>query len=259
MLSICIVTHNHESFIGGCLESIIKYIDISNYEIIVVDDHSSDRTVEMILPFLKTNNVKLFNNDKSNSLSFNNNFAASQARGKYLLFMNPDIYFTSETKIEPLINYLEQNQDVGAISALLRYENGQIQESFRRFQTFKEFVLRGILGKFDVMYFKKFFPLIEKGESFSVDWILGAFLLTSKNIFNRLNGFDERYRLYYEDVDFCYRLKRMRKKIIVYPKTYVIHKYHRVSASSIFNKYKYFHIKSFLQFKLKQFLDKFWV
>ena len=256
-LSICIVTHNHENTIFQCINSIYLNINIKDYEIIIIDDNSTDQTINKISKFSEKENLKVFSNDRSKSLSYNNNFAAKKSSGTFLLFLNPDIIFTEETDIAAMLNYISKHPDVGSLSCLLKYENGKIQESFRRFQTFSDFFLRGLFGKVNQKYYNSFSPLIRIKQPFEVDWLLGAFLILERKFFFEIGGFDLRYRLYYEDVDLGYKIIKNGKKNVVYPACSAIHKYHRSSALAVLNKYKFFHIISFFKFKLKMLLGQF--
>lgn len=255
-LSICIVTHNHEDSIETCVESIIRYINVQNYEIIIVDDNSNDNTLQKINKFKKYKNISFFYNNKSKSLSYNNNFAASKSKGEFILFLNPDIYFTKETDIKALMNLLQSNTDIGSIACLLKSKDGSIQESFRRFQTIGDFLQRGILGRVNEKYHNRILSYIKKNKPVSVDWLLGAFLMIRRELFFLLNGFDLRYRLYYEDVDLCYRIRKIGKKNILYPNTFVIHEYNRSSAGNLFSKYKFYHFFSFFKFRTIVFKQK---
>ncbi|MBT7392845.1 glycosyltransferase family 2 protein [archaeon] len=250
-ISICIVTHNHGSCISDCINSIYSHINISNFEIIIVDDNSVDNTIDMLNQFEKLNNFKYFINSKSKSLSHNNNFAASEGEGDIFLFLNPDIILTAESNILLLTNYLENNTDVGCLACLLKYPDNSIQESFRKFQSINDFITRGLTGKIVDDSIRIHRNHINNKMPFETDWLLGAFLMFPKSFFNLLGGFDLRYRLYYEDVDMGYRVKKQDKKNILHPGTFVIHNYNRSSASRIFTKYKFYHISSFLKFRIK--------
>ena len=104
LFSIVIVTYNSAEHIENCIHSIIQNIDIGNYEIIIVDNCSTDETVKIIK---KYNNVVLAVNSQNYGFATANNKGFKIARGEYVIVLNPDVNFTSETNVMKMLEYFK--------------------------------------------------------------------------------------------------------------------------------------------------------
>ena len=109
-LSIIILTFNVERVIKACLDSVFSYLK-KDWEVIVIDNNSTDKTVK-ILKQVQDDNFKLIITEENLGFAGGNNIAVQQAKGKYILFLNPDTIVEQNT-ISYCLNYLEDNLDVG--------------------------------------------------------------------------------------------------------------------------------------------------
>jgi len=219
-LSIIIVNYNTKNFLRRCLESLI-----SNYEIIVVDNNSSDGSPLMVTKEFPQ--VKLIKNKKNLGFAKANNLAIKKSSGRYILFLNPDTIVQKDT-IKTMIKFMEENPKVGASTCRVELTNGQLDQACHRgFPTaWNAFCYFSGLGKifpkskFFAGYSLTYLPLNKVHE---IDAGVGAFLIVRREAGEQVGWFDEDYFWYGEDLDFCYRLKQKGWKIMFVPTTKIIH------------------------------------
>jgi GT2 family glycosyltransferase len=214
-VSIVIVSYNSEDFIGKCITSVLKHLPIDG-EVIVLDNASTDETVKVLEKF--GSKIKLIKSKENLGFGRGNNRAVKEASGDYLFLLNPDTELKSNSFNE-LINFYETTENVGIMAPKLVLENGEIQESVKKSPSligaFKEYII-GVKNAY-----QQYAPTSK--EPIEVDMIYGAAWLIKKDLFNELYGFDERFFMYYEDADFCKRLRRKGFKIYYYPGVSIKH------------------------------------
>jgi len=252
LFSIVIVTYNSAAHIENCIHSIMKNIDISNYEIIIVDNCSTDETVNIIR---KYNNVVLTVNSQNYGFATANNKGFKIARGEYVIVLNPDVNFTSETNVMKMLEYFKETRDTGIIAPKLYYRNGDVQENARSFPNILVLLIRGL--KLENRFRRYKFYNKKVGNSNpeivkNVDWVIGAFFIIQRKLLVELNYFDPKYFMYYEDADLCLRAAKKGYRVIYYPFVSAIHDYMRESSKKYFSKLKFIHIQSVLRFYTKK-------
>ncbi|MHA1832263.1 MAG: glycosyltransferase family 2 protein [Candidatus Helarchaeota archaeon] len=238
-LSIIIVNYNTKLLLKDCLNSIKKILLDIKYEIFVVDNASSDGSVEMLEK--EFNDVNLIKNEKNVGFSRANNQAINNCSGKYILFLNSDTRIEDKNFVE-IIKYMESNPKVGAICPKLVYENGTTQHAvssfpnalmyFLRFygigKLFRSQKIRMIIAKYSGCFISKRFkamliPHKENNNIVKADKLSGACLILRKEVVSSVGTFDENFFLYVEDVDLCKRIKNAGWENIYFPKVEVIH------------------------------------
>jgi len=147
-----------------------------------------------------------------------------------------------------IFHAFENDSSLGIIGPEIKDSNGIVQESFRDFMTIKTFLKRQ-LNRF--VFNKKIQFEPHEGHKV-VDWIIGAFIITKRDVFVKLQGFDSKYFMYVEDLDFCKRAHKKGYKTIYDPRLKIEYNASRRSVSN-FNKYTFIHIKSVLRFFTKSF------
>lgn len=222
-LSIVIVNYNTHEYLEKCLYSILKYLRKINFEIIVVDNNSTDRSIEKLEE--KFVNVKFYFLNENKGFGAGCNYAAGKSSGKYLLFVNPDIEFTNDA-VSGLIRFMENNNTAGACSGLLLDENYNPAYNFNDFPDYS-WELKNAYGVGVEETISRLLsnPNITRPEKkpFEVDWFHGAFLLIRKSVYEMVKGFDEKIFLYYEDVDIQKKIKDAGYKIFCIPSESVRH------------------------------------
>lgn len=214
-LSIIVVTFNNQNHIKQCLKSIEEKISYE-HEVIIVDNSSSDKTINEINK--SKVKVKLIKNSENLGFSKANNIGVSNSKGDYLFFLNPDTEI-KDIHVGKILEYLNNDAEIGLIAPKLVLKNGKKQESITKLPTITRAVLEYWLGIKD--QFKQYSLDIDLPTE--VEAAYGAAWIIRKELFLKLGGFDERYFLYFEDLDFCRKLKDNNKKIIYYPDAVVVH------------------------------------
>lgn len=258
-LSIVILNYNQKNFLKVCLNGILKVQPKINYEIIVVDNASTDGSRKMLAGFkIKDSKLKIIFNKKNLGFGSGCNVGIKESKGKYILLLNPDIAVL-DNSIEKLIKYLEENKKVGIVGPQLLNPDKTIQKSCYRYPNWYIPILRRtFLAKFPwakkelEKYLMFGFNHQEKKE---VDWILGAALMLRKEMLKKIGLFDKKFFLYFEDIDLCRRANQANWKIVYYPESQMFHYHQRESAKfgifSIFSRYTRIHISSAIKYFLK--------
>jgi len=218
-LSIITVTWNSKEKIGGQIESVQKGAINLDWEEIIVDNDSTDDTVDPI----KQNypQIKLIANDQNLGFAGGNNQGFKQAQGDFILFLNPDMQ-VEEGSLKKILDWLKNRQEVGLVGCKLVNEKGEYNKESgpRRFPTVLNqlaiiFKLHKIFpGLLDSYLMKGFNPSQEQ----EVDSVRGSFMLIRREILQKLGwGFDPRYFIWFEDVDLCKEIKKMGLKVMYTP------------------------------------------
>lgn len=220
-LSIIIISYNTKLITEGCIKSIYRSLNSSklSYEIIVVDNASSDGSQEMLKAYKQNYvNFALAVNHENIGFAKANNQAARVAKGKYILFLNSDI-IVLEQAILKLYKFYQQNENViNFLGGKLLNKNNTNQPScgpfYNLFVVFAALFLRG-----DYWGLTRYSPNQVK----QVDWISGACILTKKRLFNHLIGFDEKIFMYMDEIDLLYRAKKEGLRVFFYPQAKFVH------------------------------------
>lgn len=234
-LSIIIVSYNTKKLLEECLES-IEGKEEDNPEIIVVDNASSDNSAEFIKQ--KYKNIRLLENKENLGFSKANNQGIKIAKGEYILLLNSDT-LTNEKSLESLIDFAKKHADAGVIGARLLNDDKSVQPSVFHlpsiFGAFKEYWLN-IQGSFE-----KYIP--KGNEPVEVEAVVGAVMLIPKKVIEKVGLLDEKYFMYFEDLDYCRRVKRAGYKIYYLPEAKIIH-HHGSSGKELGNKINQWLIES---------------
>ncbi|MBI4272288.1 glycosyltransferase [Candidatus Uhrbacteria bacterium] len=208
-LSIIIVSWNVNALLERCVQSIQEKVpQESAHEIIVIDNASYDGTSDMVRASLR--GVKLIANKENRGFAAACNQGIRESRGEYVVFLNPDTELQKKT-FEPLIDFLDTHQDVGIVGPRIMGGDGKVQHSVRGFPT--PFVSLLIFLKLDRVL--KFLPPVRKyycldfeyARTQEVDQPMGACLMIRKKVLDTIGMFDERFFLWFEEVDLCRRVR----------------------------------------------------
>ena len=253
MISIIIVNYNTYECTNKCIDSIVTSNDLSIInEIIIVDNNSKNNSYQS--PNVKIKNFQL---DKNYGYSKALNFGIEQASGKYILTINPDVIVNTDT-IKNIFKYYLDNHKIGVIGCKVLNVNLTFQLSSRRRFPYIKYILPYIL-KFQYFGFKNLYNYsdISEHQISTVDSVSGSFMLFSRDIYNIVGKFDERFFLYFEDTDFCIRIKRNGYKVVYYPNSTIIHLKNKSITRKNYLFVKFHFYKSFFKFYVKYFNDYF--
>ncbi len=224
LLSIIIVTWNSEEFIKNCLQSIFNTKGSIELEVIVIDNGSQDETVKIVQEFEPL--VKPVLNQTNLGYARGNNQGIEIARGEYILLLNPDVEL-KEKCLQLMLDFMEKHTDIDGLGPQLLNLNGTIQPSCREFPDFSIllweisglsylFPESRIFGRWRMGYFDFQSPR-------EVDQPMGSCLLLSRKILERIGILDERFPIYFNDVDLCYRMKKNGGKLYFFPEAKAFH------------------------------------
>ena len=198
-ISVVIVNYNARYFLKNCLSSVLRSKGLSDLEIIVVDNNSTDDSCEMLKKDFPS--IKLIQNKQNTGFSKANNQGVAAARGAYILILNPDTVVSSRT-IQQVYEFSSKTADIGALGVQFIDGSGSfLPESKRNFPGPKVAALK-ILGFSKAYYAHQ----IEQGAIAQVDILTGAFMFIKKSVFEKVGGFDEDFFMYGEDIDLSYRI-----------------------------------------------------
>ena len=224
-LSVVIVNYNVEYFLEQCLNSVLKARQKNNIEIFVVDNNSSDGSVEMVKQ--KFPNVILIANKDNRGFSSANNQAIKIAKGRNILLLNPDTV-VEESTFNKVVGFMNSHDDCGGLGVRMVDGKGDfLPESKRGLPTplvafYKIFGLSSIFPKS-----KKFgayhLGYLDEFEINQIDVLSGAFLCVSKSALEKVGLLDETFFMYGEDIDFSYRITQEGFKNYYFPETTIIH------------------------------------
>lgn len=219
-LSIIVISYNTCPITVNCVNSIFNsFKNTKVFEVIVVDNNSNDKTVDELKKLQhKYPHIKIIENKDNIGFAKANNQALKYAQGEYLLFLNSDTLVLDDA-LEKMFNFYKDNRKtIGYLGGKLFNKDLTPQPSCGPFYSlpvvFAALFLRG-----DYWSLTRYSPNKVK----EVDWISGACIMTTKNEFNKINGFDENIFMYMDEIDLLYRAKKKGVKVFFYPKSKFIH------------------------------------
>ena len=231
-LSIIIVNYNSGAMTASCVESLLPQLTgrLIKSEIIVVDNASKDDSV----PFLRSDfpEITVIDNDQNLGFGSGVNQGLEAAKGEYCLVLNPDIVALPQS-LEQLVAYLDAHDDVGLAGGQLLYPNGQLQYSCFRFYTpwtvlaRRTWLGRTAAGRAEINRFlmKDF----DHRTPAPVEWLMGSCLLARTKAVDEVGGMDERFFMYFEDVDWARRFWEARWRVMYVPTAQFSH-FHQQSS-----------------------------
>jgi len=224
---IVIVNWNSGSQLKECIDSIQKAdkSQCSLEKIIVVDNASSDNSIALLSQNVQ--NLKIIQNDENLGFGKACNQGAFESKSEFILFLNPDM-LVYETTFLNLFEYIKMNAkaEEAIYGVQLLDEEKNIQKSCARFPTLWSFTVRSLgLNKLNSKVFKSYTMEDWKHENTqNVNQVIGAFFMVKREIFEKLNGFDERYFVYYEELDFSKRVHALGYKTLYVTESQAYHK-----------------------------------
>lgn len=222
-VSIIIVNWNTRELLQQCLQSIADETKIE-YEVFVVDNCSSDESAAMVRNNFPA--VRLIENESNRGFAAANNQAMHQAKGKYILLLNPDTKILNHA-IDKTAVFLDENPDVGLVACKLLNSDRTLQKSVGNFYSFWGTLLENrLLPQIlpDSLWLARTMPSFWDHEAQrDIDWARGAYLMAPKNIVEEIGLLDEQFFIYGEEIDWCWRIKQNDWRIVFLPTAKIIH------------------------------------
>lgn len=227
LLSAVVVTYNSAGDIGPCLQAVRAGKGVGETVIAVVDNASSDGTADVVAREFP--DIRMIRNEINvyYARACNQGARAAGSSAKYLLLLNPDVCLR-EDALNLLTGCLEQNADVAAVAPKLVWPDGKAQRSVRRFPTYSTLWCE-LLG------LSRLFPnhpgfsrwrmnLDNVRDAVDVDQPMASCLLIRRAVWDALGGFDERFPMFFNDVDLCYQIKQSEWRIVYLPQAMATHR-----------------------------------
>ncbi len=230
-LSIIIVNFNTKKLILDCIKSILFFPPRVGYEIVVIDNASSDDSVNALEKFKTSKRLgaklRIIKNEENLGFAKANNVGIKSAHGRYVLLLNSDTK-VKKNSVDNLYNFASTKSFAGVVGPKLLNGDGSVQSSIYHFPTavraIREFWLgeRGAYEKYK----------LEGDEPVAVDaLVMAAFLLTPR-VISEVGLLDERYFMYFEDLDYCRKVKSMGLKVYYLPNSEIVHLHGRSGGKS---------------------------
>lgn len=243
-LTISIISHNTSGLLRDCLNSVYKNIKDIKFEIIVVDNNSTDDSVEMIRKEFPQ--VTLIQNKENVGFAKANNQALSRSKGRFFLLLNSDTVLLPNS-LNEMVNFMDTHPKVGAVGCRLVFPDGTPQPYISKFLNLPSALWTVFLGFVNAKvlvrspkwkrFIAKYFGLIigktinlylsyylEDGKTVQeVDRVSGACMLVRHETIKDVGLLDENFFMYAEDSDWCFRMRQRSWKICVLPEVKVVH------------------------------------
>lgn len=225
-ISFVIVSLNTGEYLRNCLESLITSLDQSlQFEIIVVDNGSSDSTIEMLNKNFPQ--INLIKNETNLGYTKAMNMGLEISQGNYLVQLNPDVIIYPET-FQKILSYLNQNTDVGICTPKVINSDGTLQKQCHRSFARPWDVITYFLGLDRLFPNSRLFgryllTYLPEDAISDVDAVSGSCMIIRKEVIRDIGILDERFFAYQEDTDFCFRAKKKHWRVIYFPGAVVKH------------------------------------
>lgn len=227
-ISFIVVNWNTKDMTKGCLESIYNSLHEGPFEIILVDNASSDGSIDHLRAQFP--DVRIITNSSNLGFAKANNQGLAIAKGSYAFLVNSDVVMNADA-IDGVGSFLNSNKDIGVVGTRLIYgRDGKTQKyAFGYAPT-----LWRLFNQFSALfYLSRYIPLfkgitacsLEKGAPVPVDWVSGACLAVRMEAYKKVGGMDESYFFYVEDMEWCSRIKRAGWQVYFMPDLNVLHFY----------------------------------
>lgn len=223
-VSVIIVSYNTREILRECLTRVQQHRNETDLEVIVVDNASADGSADMVAADFPV--VRLIRSGKNLGFAGGNNPGFKIAKGRYFLLLNSDAYLLPGT-FGSTVHYMNEHPECGILGVRLVSPDGSMQPSARMLPSpwFKFLVMSGISSRFpgSRLLGGPDFPWWDHGETRAVGWVPGAFFLIRREVTEKIGYLDERYFMYFEEIDFCLQTQRSGWKVIFFPGASVIH------------------------------------
>ncbi|MCZ7527865.1 MAG: glycosyltransferase family 2 protein [Acidimicrobiia bacterium] len=225
-LSIVIVTYNSRRHIGACLESLGQALCRYRFEIVVVDNASSDGTPDLVRSV--SPDAVVVETGANLGFARANNRGIARTRGRHVLVLNPDTV-ADPGSLDHLVELLDTDESIGIVAPRLLNLDRSDQGTARSFPT----PAAALLGRRSPLtrlwpgnpWSRRYLIGREQPDSgvFPVDWVSGACLMIRRELADRTGGFDEAFFMYWEDADWCRRVKDGGHQVVCEPRSKVLH------------------------------------
>lgn len=255
-LSVVLISWNSERYVADCLDALVSATVGLEREVVWVDNGSTDRTREILEPYLSRENILLIPLTQNLGVARARNLGIQRSTGKMVLLLDVDTRITREA-LRAMIEYLTYHPDCGLCGCKLFDERGDVQMSCRRYPSLR-YKLYNVLERFtDANWVREsnrsqfYAERMAGNEPFEVEYLIGACQLIRRELFERIGLLDGRIFYGPEDADFCLRANEAGWKVCYLPNVSFLHAYQRMTGKRLFSRMSWIHIKSLFYFFFK--------
>jgi GT2 family glycosyltransferase len=251
-LSIIIISYNTRDELARCVNSIFENTHEISFEVIVVDNNSQDGSPDMIEK--EHPEIRLIKNQDNFGFARANNQAIDISQGHYIFMLNSDT-LVPPLSISRMVNFLDGNSNAGVVGAKMLNPDYTLQRTARRFPTPMAFFFgrKTLLTKiFPKNKYSRKYLMLETDyceEPYEVDWVSGGALMVKKEAINQVGVLDEIFFMYWEDAEFCFRMKEWGWKVFCLPSAPIIHYEGRSSNNEKLKLIMYFNKGAYLFYR----------
>ena len=230
-ITFVIVSYNTRDLLKSCIDSLAKHITDVKYEIIIVDNGSTDGSAEMVESCYA--DIHLIKNRDNRGFAKANNQAIVLAKGDFIVLLNSDTMVLDD-KISELVEFMKANPATGVLTCNILNPSGSLQRSGGRFPT-----LCSLWYFFSIDINFQIFPVIsnlkyrglEEDNICKPEWVSGCFFCFRKELVSKVGLLDDNFFMYYEDTEYCMRARRAGYEIVLYPYYRILHLHGKSSNS----------------------------
>lgn len=260
-LSVILITWNAERYVDPCLKSLLSAVDGLDYEILLVDNGSSDETRLRLDPFKTNKRLHFFAVDENLGVAKARNIGLRAAKGDRIWILDIDTVVNQEALIG-MLDYMRRSPECGICGCKLVHTSGEVQDSCRRFPFLRYKIVnvlsaysknhsfpKGWKNKLEELNRLQFYKEERlKNEPFEVDYLIGACQMIRREVVEKVGELDENIFYGPEDADYCLRTNRAGWKICYLPYVSFIHDYQRATNRNMFTGLGAKHLKALLYF-----------
>jgi len=235
-LSVVIVNHNHRPVIEKCFASLYALPDRASFDVTLIDNTPADGVAAWVAAHYPQ--VAIGRNAVRRGFAANANAGMrAPGRGRYALLLNPDVICLPGL-LDRLVEFMDHKQKAGIVAPQLFYEDGTRQSNCRRFPTPGTLALRALRADeiWKTPPVRRYLMEDEPVQAGNVDWVTGAVLVARRAAMEAVGLLDEGYFLYWEDMDWCYRMRRAGWGVFLVPEARAIHLHRREGVRRPFSR-----------------------
>ncbi len=222
MISIVIVTYNSLAVLPNCMEALERAQGAANFDVIVVDNASSDDTRDWLQSYVQIQGssfarILTIDLDENHGFAYANNRGLEQAHGEYFLLLNPDTE-VGPLAIQNVAQQMSRDTRIGVATCRLFLKDGKFDRACRRafptlWNSFTRLSGLSLLFPRSRLFAGYNLTFLDDSQCYEVDCVSGAFLMTTQAVYEQVGGLDEDFFMYGEDIDWCYRIKQQGYKV----------------------------------------------
>ncbi|MCX6765403.1 MAG: glycosyltransferase family 2 protein [Candidatus Moranbacteria bacterium] len=210
VLSFIIVNYQSEKYLENCISSIKEKVLSVDYEIIVVNNDNGNLEAKL------ANEIKVIKSEENIGFGAANNIGAREAKGEILCFLNPDTKVISED-IKSLLDEFDKNDKLAIIGPKLLSDKNEVQWWCAGKEVTVWSIILNNLG------YRRDKKIWESSKKIKCAWVSGAAMFIRREVFEKLGGFDEKFFMYFEDIDLCKKVRIAGYKVLYYPNFAIKH------------------------------------